>query len=255
MEFANKVVIITGAARGMGKATAEVFAEEGALLTLVDLKKDELDAMAEELGLEKGKHLTVSADVSKEDQVNQYVQHTVDHFGGIDVLFNNAGIPGVDLPLVEISDQQITRCLDINVKGVFFGLKHVIPVMVKQKSGAIINTSSLGGIRVLPLMADYAASKWAVIGLTKAAAVENAGQNIRVNVICPGAINTRMVKPFEKVMKIDDTNRQEMLEKTLPLKRYGEPREIGELVKFLASSEKAGYITGAIFQIDGGLGI
>lgn len=253
MHFRDKVVLITGAAGGIGKVTAKAFAEEGAKLALVDLKQGPLDEAVSELKLEKGRYVTIAADVSKEEMVRDYVRKTVDTFGKIDVFFNNAGIEGKVAPIVEQTDENLTTVLDVNVKGVFFGLKHVIAVMREHRSGAIINTASVAGLIGSPLMSPYIASKHAVIGLTKTAAIECAELGIRVNAICPAPIHTRMMRSIEEGAAPGRGQEvQKQYETAIPMKRYGEPTEVAQLVLFLAS-DKASYITGAAVPVDGGM--
>lgn len=253
MHFPDKVVLITGAAGGIGKVTAKAFAEEGAKLALVDLKQGPLDEAVSELKLEKGRYVTIAADVSKEEMVRDYVRKTVDTFGKIDVFFNNAGIEGKVAPIVEQTDENLTTVLDVNVKGVFFGLKHVIAVMREHRSGAIINTASVAGLIGSPLMSPYIASKHAVIGLTKTAAIECAELGIRVNAICPAPIHTRMMRSIEEGAAPGRGQEvQKQYEAAIPMKRYGEPTEVAQLVLFLAS-DKASYITGAAVPVDGGM--
>lgn len=242
MTLEGKVAVITGAAAGIGKETARLFHEHGARLVLVDLHQEALDRTAEELGLTD--FLAVAANVADEDQVAGYVQKAVEKYGKIDVFFNNAGILGVFGSITDLTAEQFGQVLDVNVKGVFYGLKHVMRVMKEQKSGSIINTSSMAGIFASPQMAGYVASKHAVIGLTKTAALEGAADGIRVNAICPFRVKTGMVQTLSGQNKAPQ----------VPLQRLCDPREVAELVLFLAS-DKAGFITGGTYRIDGGGGI
>jgi len=242
MSFTGKVVVITGAAAGIGKETARLFHQQGAKLALVDLNEKALEAVASELELED--YIAIAADVSEENQVERYVQVTVEKYGRIDVLFNNAGILGAFRKITDLTAEQFDQVLNVNVKGVFYGLKHVMAVMRKQKKGSIINTSSIGGLFGTPDMAAYVASKHAVMGLTKTAALEGADEGIRVNAICPFRVNTGMASSIDNQDKAPK----------VPLNRLCEPSEVGELVLFLAS-EKASFITGSCYRIDGGGGI
>ncbi len=253
MRFRDKVVVITGAAGGIGKATAKAFAEEGALLSLVDLRQEALDEAARELNLEQGKYVTIAADVAQESMVQQYVDKTVEQFGKIDVFFNNAGIEGKYALLTEQTADNLAKVLDVNVKGVFYGLKHVIRAMKQRRTGAIVNTASVAGLVGSPGMGPYIASKHAVVGLTKTAALECAEWGIRVNAICPAPINTRMMRAIEEgAAPGRGQEMQKQYEAAVPMKRYGEPHEVAQLVLFLAS-DQASYITGAAYPIDGGM--
>lgn len=241
----DKVAVITGGAGGIGKVTAKRFLDEGASVVLVDLSEDVLAEAKKELG---DKVLTIQADVSKEKDVKNYVAKTVEQFGKIDIFFNNAGIEGKVAPITEQKVEDFDQVLAVNVRGVFLGLQNVIPVMTKQKSGSIINTSSVAGLSGSPGVSPYITSKHAVVGLTKAAAVESAASGIRVNSIHPSPVNTRMMRSLESGMGIDEAT----LAKTIPLGRYGESDEIASLVLFLASDESK-FITGAQYRIDGGM--
>lgn len=244
----NKVAIITGGAGVIGKVTAEKFLKEGAKVALVDLSEDALSKAKEELS-SHGEVLTVQADVTQESDVKNYVEKTKEQFGRIDVFFNNAGIEGKVAPIVEQEVENLDNVLNVNVRGVFLGLKHVLPALIEQGHGSVINTSSVAGLEGSPGVAPYIASKHAVAGLTKTAALEVAGNNVRVNSIHPSPVDSRMMRSLEKGMA---TN-QEAMAKTIPLGRYGESDDIGNLVLFLASDEST-FITGAQYRIDGGMG-
>jgi meso-butanediol dehydrogenase/(S,S)-butanediol dehydrogenase/diacetyl reductase len=251
--FSGKIVVITGAAGGIGKATAKKFAEAGAKITMVDVNQQALEQAAKEIGLKEGEYLLVAADVTKESDVKRYVDETKTKFGRIDIFFNNAGIEGKFGFIKDTDAENLSKVLDVNVKGVYFGLKHVIPVMTEQKSGAIINTASVAGLSGSPGMAPYVTSKHAVIGLTKCAALEVADQGVRVNAICPAPINTRMMRSIEAGASPDAPEAaKEMYAQAVPMKRYGEPHEVANLVLFLAS-DAASYITGSAYPVDGGM--
>ncbi|MEL3962202.1 glucose 1-dehydrogenase [Lysinibacillus endophyticus] len=244
----NKVAVITGGTGGIGKVTAETFLKEGAKVVLVDLFQEALDQAKADLS-ELGEVITVQADVTKESDVQNYVNKAVEQFGRIDVFFNNAGIEGKVAPIVEQKVEDFDMVMNVNVRGVFLGLKHVLPVMIKQKSGSVINTSSVAGLGGSPNVSPYIASKHAVVGLTKTAALEVANSNIRVNSIHPSPVNTRMMRSIEEGLKVT----QEALAQSIPLGRYGEPNDIANLVVFLASDDSA-FITGVQYRIDGGMG-
>lgn len=246
--LSGKVAVITGAAGGIGKVTAERFLKEGAKVVLVDLFEESLAQTKEELS-SFGELLTVQADVSKESDVENYVNKAVEHFGKIDIFFNNAGIEGKVAPIMEQNVEDLDKVLSVNVRGVFLGLKHVLAVMTKQGFGSVINTSSVAGLEGSPGVTPYIASKHAVVGLTKATAIEVASSNVRVNSIHPSPVNTRMMRSLEAGLHVEQAD----LAKTIPLGRYGEPNDIAHLVLFLASDESS-FITGVQYRVDGGMG-
>ena len=244
----GKVALITGGAGGIGKVTAERFLLEGAKVVLVDLFEEALQEVKKELE-SYGEVLTIQADVSKEADVQNYVNQTVEQFGKIDVFFNNAGIVGKMGRLVDISVEDFDQVMNVNARGVFLGLKYVLPVMTKQGYGSVINTSSVSGLHGSKRLSPYIASKHAVVGLTKAAAIEVAKANVRVNSVHPSPVNTSMARDLEEGLNVDE----ERLAKTIPLRRYGESSDIANLVLFLASDESS-FVTGAQYRADGGMG-
>lgn len=253
MELKDRVAVITGAAGGIGKATAKLFAEEGARVVLVDLHRQALEDTVAELRLAPEQVLLVTADVTKEADVARYAEAAIDRFGRIDVLFNNAGIEGEVHPIVEQPAANLDNVLNVNVKGVFYGLKHVMPVMLEQKSGSIINTSSVAGWIGFPGLAPYVASKHAVIGLTKTAALECAPSGVRVNAISPAPIETRMMRSVEEGQAPGQPQAaKDAFLQAIPMGRYGEPEEVAQLALFLAS-DRSKYITGNVYLIDGGM--
>jgi len=253
MEFLNKVVLITGAAGGIGRETAKAFAKEGAKLSLVDVNFEALEQLSKELNLEEDKYLLIAADVTKEEQVERYVNETVKKFGRIDIFFNNAGVEGKVAPITEYPSDALDLVIDVNIKGVFYGLKYVLRVMKEQKSGSIINTSSIAGLKGLPNTSAYNASKAAVISLTKTAAVEFAPFGIRVNAVCPALVNTRMMRELERGFNPENPElARELLAKSVPLGRYSEPEDVVNAVLYLAS-DKASFITGIALEVVGGM--
>lgn len=249
--FNDKVVLITGAAGGIGSETARLFHERGAKLALVDKDLDKLKKMVTDLSLQRS--IAIQADVSNESDVESYVKRTIDEYGKIDVFFNNAGIEGKFGYIQDLDASVLDQVLDVNVKGVFYGLKHVLRIMTKQKFGSIINTSSVAGLFGSPGLGAYSASKHAVIGLTKTAALEVVDSGVRVNVICPCPVDTEMIRSIDAMRTPEDPKiSRSTYEKRIPMKRYAHPKEIGELVLFLAS-DQASYITGACYRIDGGM--
>ncbi|MCM3588381.1 SDR family oxidoreductase [Mesobacillus maritimus] len=249
----GKVAIVTGGAGGIGKETAKLFLQEGAKVLLVDLSEESLLKTKEELD-NYGEIMTVSSDVSHESDTVHYVKKAIEHFGKIDIFFNNAGIEGTVAPLVEQTVENFDKVMNVNVRGVFLGLKHVLPIMMKQGSGSIINTSSVAGFMGWAGITPYVASKHAVIGLTKNAALEAASANVRVNSIHPSPVNTRMMRFVEEGTSPGAAEvAKAAITKDIPLGRYGETSDIAKLVLFLASDESS-FITGSQYRIDGGIG-
>jgi NAD(P)-dependent dehydrogenase (short-subunit alcohol dehydrogenase family) len=250
--FAGKVVIITGAAGGIGRAAAQRFASEGAKVVAVDLPGTGLEdtvALVKEAGSEG---IAVPADVTRSAQVEAYVAAAKARFGGVDVFFNNAGIEGWVGPSIDYPEEIFDKVLAVNVKGVWLGMKHVVPAMRERGGGSIINTASVAGLSGTPTIIAYGASKHAVIGLTKSAALEFAPDRIRVNAICPSPIETRMMRSLERGINADHPDMvHQSIAANIPLGRYGEPAEVVALVAFLASDDAA-YITGGIYTVDGG---
>lgn len=251
--LANKVALITGGAGGIGKVTAKRFLEEGAKVVLVDLFQEPLNQAKAELEA-FGEVIVIQADVSQEEDVKNYVKKTVEKFGRIDVFFNNAGIEGKVAPITEQKVEDLDKVLAVNVRGVFLGLKHVLAVMKEQGSGSVINTSSVAGLSGSPNVTPYIASKHAVVGLTKATAVEVAPYKVRVNSVHPSPVNTRMMRSLEEGFAPGQAEAAKAdMEKSIPLGRYGESEDISNLVLFLASDESA-FITGVQYRVDGGMG-
>lgn len=249
----DKVAIITGGTGGIGKATAKRFLEEGAKVTIVDLSQFELDKAKAELG-GLGELLAVQADVTREDQTEDYVNKTIEAFGTIDIFFNNAGIEGKIQPLVDVSLEDFEKVQAVNVRGVFLGLKHVLPTMIAKGSGSVINMSSTGGLDGSPNLSPYITSKHAVTGISKTAALEVAQHNVRVNSVHPCPVNTRMMRSIESGFRPEAAeDAQKNFARRIPLRRYAESDEIANLVLFLASDESH-FITGVQYRIDGGTG-
>ena len=256
-KFTDKVILITGAASGLGQAAATEVAGEEARLSLVDINPEALEKTKQEI-LKKYPHteiITILADVSDEAAVKNYVEETVKAFGRIDGFYNNAGIEGKQAPLAAYEGEVFKKVIDINLYGVYYGLKHVIPVMQKQKYGMIVNASSVGGILGVANQTPYVASKHAVAGMTKNAALEYAQDGIIVNAIAPGAILTPMVAhAFEQINPEDPQKAEFEFAQGNPTKRLGEPGEVAKVVAFLLSGEIR-YINGQVIAIDGGQSI
>lgn len=250
----NKVIIITGAAMGLGLAAAQELASEGANLALVDYNEKSLEEAKREINNQfpAVKILTVIADVSKEEAVKNYVDETVKSFGRIDGLYNNAGIEGKQAGLTEYDVSIFKKVIDINLMGVYYGMRYVIPVMKQQHYGRIVNVASVGGIRGVLNQIPYVASKHAVSGMTKNAALEYGRDGINTNAIAPGAILTPMVaEAFKQVNPVDPKAAETEYAQRNPIKRLGLPHEVAKVVAFLLS-EDASYINGQTIAIDGG---
>lgn len=252
--FNGKSIIITGAAMGLGLATAKTVAERGANLTLVDYNEEALNKAKEEiLGIApNAKILTITADVSNEEAVKNYVDKTVSEYGKIDGFYNNAGIEGRQAPITEYDIEVFKKVIDINLMGVYYGLRYVIPAMQKNGGGKIVNVASVGGIRGVVNQMPYVASKHAVSGMTKNAAIEYGKDNIFTNAIAPGAILTPMVaEAFKQVNAADPAAAEKEYAQRNPTRRLGKPEEVGKLVAFLLSDD-CQYVNGQTIAIDGG---
>ena len=256
--MAGRVAIVTGAGGDVGGAASILFAERGAAVVAVDINADGLQALGERMPT--GAELTtVVADVRREAEVEGYVAIAMEKHGRIDIFFNNAGTEGTRTgawrPLMELSVEDFRFIMDVNARGVFLGLKHVLPVMAAAGRGAIVNTSSINGLKGARNQLPYVASKHAVRGMTIAAAREWAGHGIRVNAVAPGAIQGRMLRDFVEViqeyMPPPDPD-QPQRHNPPPIERWSDPREIAQVVAFLCS-DAASYVTGATYSVDGGL--
>lgn len=250
----NKVIIITGAGMGLGLAAAKELASKGANLVLVDYNEKSLANAKTEISKEfpNVKIINVVADVSKEEAVKNYVDEAVKAFGRIDGLYNNAGIEGKQASITEYDVNIFKKVIDINLMGVYYGMRYVIPVMQKQKFGRIVNVASVGGIRGVLNQMPYVASKHAVSGMTKNAALEYGRDGILTNAIAPGAILTPMVaEAFKQVNPENPKAAETEYAQRNPTKRLGQPHEVGKLVAFLLSEDN-GYVSGQTIAIDGG---
>ena len=252
MDFHGKVVLITGAGNGIGRASAVGFASRGAKVVVVDRDQAAGEATAGVLRQQGHEAFFISADVTQSADVQNYVKLALEKYGSIDCFYNNAGIEGSVAPTHQYDEDMFDRVMAVNVKGVFLGLRHVLPVMLKQGRGAVVNTASVAGMVASPGMPAYVASKHAVIGLTKTAAGEVARSGVRVNCVCPGPIDTRMIHSLESMLSPDDpTAVGSRYQANIPIGRYGAAEEVANLVVFL-SSDLASNITGAQYVVDGG---
>ena len=253
MRLKDKVAIITGAASGIGKASALVFGREGAKVMCADVNAEGAEATARQIADTSGEAASIRVDVSQESEVQEMISATVDRWGRLDVLYNNAGI-GWGMPVTQVPVEQWDRLMDINLKGVFLGCKHAIPAMLKNGGGSIVNTASDAGLIGTAMLSPYCASKGGVVLFTKSLAVEWAAQGIRVNCVCPGVIRTPILDPFLQTAVAAGAKPEEVWQRMArahPIGRVGEPEEVGKAVAFLAS-EDASFITGVALSVDGG---
>jgi len=252
MDFKDKVALVTGGGNGIGRETAMGFARLGAKVVVVDRDTAGGEGTAGAIRQQGGEALFVAADVTRSADVQNYVKAALDAYGRIDCFFNNAGIEGKVAPVAEIDEAVFDQVISVNLKGVFLGLRHVLPVLLRQKSGSVVNTASVAGVIASPGMAAYVASKHGVIGLTKTAAVEVARQGVRVNAVCPGPIDTRMIHSIEGLYSPEDpAGAARRYQAALPSGRYGTAEEVAQVVLFLCS-DLAGNVNGAQWVVDGG---
>ena len=250
----DKTIVVTGAAMGLGFAAAIECASKGANLALIDFNAESLEKAKVSISEQfpQVKLITVVADVSEESAVKAYVEKTLETFGRIDGFYNNAGIEGRQAPMTEYDIDVFKKVIDINLLGVYYGMRYVIPVMQKQNYGRIVNVASVGGIRGVMNQTPYVASKHAVSGMTKNAALEYARFGITTNAIAPGAILTPMVaEAFVQINPKDPKSAEAEYALSNPSKRLGLPEEVGKVVAFLLSDD-CSYINGQIIAIDGG---
>ncbi|MDD2505094.1 MAG: SDR family NAD(P)-dependent oxidoreductase [Bacilli bacterium] len=254
MNFENKVILITGATGGIGSCAAKAFAKKGAKLSLTGTNPDKLNKLKEELNLSDDMVLFLRADVRDESQVKYYVDETMKKFGTIDVFLNNAGTEGDIGPIINTEEESLDFVIDVNIKGVYFGLKHVLPIMYNNKQGSVINTASVAGLMGSPGMAPYIASKHAVLGITKTAALESASSNVRVNAICPGPVDNNMMRQIEAKASPDAPDAvKDNFSNDIPFGKYATNEDVINTILFLAS-DLSSYLTGTMHRIDGGMG-
>jgi len=247
LSFENQVALVTGAAMGMGLATAQAFADAGAAVVLADVDDEALHTETEKLVAAGHQALAIHCDVANEAEVKSMIEQTVATFGRLDAAFNNAGIMVPAAEMADAKDEDFEHVVAINLRGVWNCMKYELRQMREQGSGCIVNNSSIAGLTASPRRASYGATKHGVLGLTKSAAVEYAAQGIRINAICPGSIETPMVtEMIEKGwITMDD------MIGNLPIQRIGKPEEIASAVLWLCSSG-AGFVIGHALAVDGG---
>ncbi|QUL58371.1 glucose 1-dehydrogenase [Paenibacillus tritici] len=250
MSMSGSVAIVTGAGGGIGRAASLKLSSSGFKVVAVDFNTVTGEETVQLIRDQGGEGLFLQADVTKEEDVDRYTKATIDTYGRIDVFFNNAGILQKFSLIENLDTAEFDRIINVNVRGVFLGMKKVLKVMNSQGFGSIINTASTAGIRAEHSMAAYTTSKHAVIGLTKAAAIEYVRKGIRVNAICPGGVDTALTQSVPLMMQESGYIPEEF--PNMRIGRFAEPNEIAEIVVFLAS-EKSSYMTGSIIAVDGGL--
>ena len=247
MEVTNKIVIITGAGSGIGKATAIHFAKYGATVVVSDINLESAQKVVDEIATNKGKALAVKANVAKFEDVENLINSTVEKFGSLDVIVNNAGIGPNLLKTHESLLKDWDRVIAVNQTGVFYCMKVALQQFLKQGYGNIVNIASLAGLKASPSNISYSASKFAVVGMTKSAAMEYATKNVRVNAVCPGYTESALLDQL-----LDAKPEMEaVLKSVIPMKRFGKTSEIAEAVVWLAS-DSTKFITGQTITLDGG---
>jgi len=248
--------LITGGAGGIGQAAARQFTAEGASVVLVDREESALQGVVGSIGDDKASY--VVADVSQPDETENYVKAAIERWGGVDIYLANAGIEGMVSPIPDYPHDMFDQVMAVNVRGVWLGLKYVIPAMQERGGGSIVITSSTAGIGGTAGMSAYSTSKHAVIGMMRTAALECAPMGIRVNTVNPAPIETRMMRSLEEMRVAAADSSEVTIERTkqsyasrIPLQRYGDPEEVAKMMLFLASNDSS-FCTGGVYMVDGG---
>ncbi len=246
----DKKAVITGGAGGIGSAAARLFVEQGASVMLIDIDEAGLQKVVESTNSDRVSYQVV--DVSQAHQVEDSVAKALTRMGGIDIFISNAGVEGKLLPIADYPEREFDRLMAVNVRGVWLGLKFVIPAMQKN-GGSIVITSSIAGIKGFSGFSGYVASKHAVVGLMRSAALECAGSGIRVNCVNPASVETRMMRSLEDQLALKGTeNPKQKFTDFVPMQRYATPQEVASLMLFLASDESQ-FCTGGVYMVDGGV--
>jgi 3-oxoacyl-[acyl-carrier protein] reductase len=252
MRLENKVALVTGGASGIGEETANLFARENAKVVIADIDNTKGEEVAKKIKEEGGHCIFFAADVSKAKDVKGMIDITIDHFGKLDILFNNAGISMPWTDLEEIGEDLWDKVISVNLKSMFLAAKYAVPIMKRQGGGVMINTASMGAVRIRPHTIPYVVSKGGVITFTRALALELAPYHIRVNSISPAVVDTPL---FRKIIAgTDFTEAKKAMMATIPLGKFAETKDIAHAALYLASDE-ASMITGINLQVDGGRGI
>lgn len=246
----QQAVLITGAGQGLGEAIARQFAVEGALVAALDHNKSAVESVAESIRRTGGQCIAIHADVSHAEDMRQAVELAATQYGGLDVLVNNAAVQIMG-PLHEYEEADFDKTVDVNLKGAFLGCKYALPIMMKRQKGVILSVSSVLGVVGDPDLSIYGATKGAIIAMTKSLAVAYGPHGIRVNCVCPGDIQTPMVKQFFDFQTDPDKAREEVY-RHYPMRRIAEPEEVAKTLVFLASTD-ASFISGSHLFVDGGL--
>ncbi len=245
--LAGKIALVTGGGGGIGRATSLAYVAEGAKVAVVDINQAAAEAVRDEILAAGGDAIAIGADLTKMADLDAMMEQVLSTYGRLDIAFNNAALDIESAPIGKIDEETFDQLIAVNVKAVWRCMKLEIEQMLKQGGGAIVNTSSIGGLKGAPRQPIYGSTKHAVIGMTKAAAVEYARKGIRVNAVCPGVINTGMM---ERAIGRDE-RREQYVVNMHPIGRVGEPEEVANAVVFL-SSDAASFIVGAILPVDGG---
>ncbi len=247
--FTDQVVIITGAGSGIGRGTALAFAREGAVVVVSDINEESGQEAVAFIESEGGRAACIPCDVADTSQIADLVKKTVEQFGRLDVAINNAGIGGNIAKLADVPAAEYERVMAVNLNGVFFGMQQQIRQMLTQEGGGrIVNVASVAGLRAMPGNSVYTATKHAVVGLTKAAAMEYARYNVRINAVCPAFTHSAMV---DKLFALAPDYEQKLL-KNIPLGRYGEPEDIAQAILWLCDPANS-FVTGLALPLDGGM--
>lgn len=246
-QFDGKVALVTGAAAGIGEVTARAFADAGASVMLADINQEAGEKVTAAINESGGKAAFLRCDVTRSEDVKHLVEQTIEQFGRLDCAFNNAGVELERTKLADGEEGIFDAIMDVNVKGVWQCMRHQIPVMVNAGGGVIVNTASVAGLGAAPTLSIYSASKHAVVGLTKSAAVEYGRKGVRVNAICPAIIDTDMLRRAVE----DDPRKEEVHKNMHPIGRIGQPQEVAAAVLYLCSGG-AGFTTGVALPLDGG---
>ena len=256
MKLKNKVAIITGGGYGIGRVIALRFAAEGARVCIASRSKDKLQSTAQEIEERGGQILAVPVDIAREEDVASMIARTVDHFGGLDILVNNAAAEGPTLPIHEMDGKDWRQVVDVNLNGLFYCTKHALKRMIPQKGGNIINIGSIAGVYAYPMRTPYNATKWAIAGVTQTIAAEVGPHNVRCNCLSPGPTegerSSRVIRKRAEASGKTFDEMKKWYEDQIPIKRFIKPEEVASAAVFLASDDSSG-VTAQHFCVSGGI--